>query len=153
LNLEFTNITSPVDGRTSRANVTEGNLVNAGDPVLTTVVSTDKVYAYFDASEALYLKYMRAAREGTRASSRDTPNVIYLGLANEQGFPHEGKMDCIAARASGVREQGRLVHAWPVRTPEAGRKRQIHGHGRYGPRADHRPDTQGRAGRRQEQYR
>jgi len=98
LNLEFTNITSPVDGRTSRANVTEGNLVNAGDPVLTTVVSTDKVYAYFDASEALYLKYMRAARDGTRASSRDTPNVIYLGLANEQGFPHEGKMDFVDNR-------------------------------------------------------
>jgi len=98
LNLEFTNITSPVDGRTSRANVTEGNLVNAGDPVLTTVVSTDKVYAYFDASEALYLKYMRAARDGTRASSRDTPNVIYLGLANEEGFPHEGKMDFVDNR-------------------------------------------------------
>lgn len=98
LNLEFTNITSPVEGRTSRANVTEGNLVNAGEPVLTTVVSTDKVYAYFDASEALYLKYMRAARDGTRTSSRDTPNVIYLGLANEEGFPHEGKMDFVDNR-------------------------------------------------------
>lgn len=98
LNLEFTNITAPVAGRTSRANVTEGNLVNVGDPVLTTVVSTDRVYAYFDASEALYLKYMRAAREGTRPSSRDTPNVIYLGLANEDGFPHEGKMDFVDNR-------------------------------------------------------
>lgn len=98
LNLEFTSITAPVDGRTSRANVTEGNLVNAGDPILTTVVSTDKVYAYFDASEALYLKYMRAAKDGTRASSRDTPNVIYLGLSNEEGFPHEGKMDFVDNR-------------------------------------------------------
>jgi len=98
LNLEFTNITAPVSGRTSRANVTEGNLVAVGDPVLTTVVSTDRVYAYFDASEAIYLKYMRAAREGTRASSRDTPNVIYLGLANEDGFPHEGKMDFVDNR-------------------------------------------------------
>ncbi|NML63453.1 efflux RND transporter periplasmic adaptor subunit [Massilia sp. RP-1-19] len=100
LNLEFTKITAPVDGRTSRANVTEGNLVNVGDPVLTTVVSTDRVYAYFDASEALYLKYMRAAREGTRPSSRDTPSVIYLGLANEQGFPHQGKMDFVDNRLS-----------------------------------------------------
>lgn len=98
LNLEFTSIKSPVDGRTSRANVTEGNLVNAGDPILTTVVSTDRVYAYFDASEALYLKYMRAAREGTRQSSRDAPNIIYLGLANEEGFPHEGKMDFVDNR-------------------------------------------------------
>ncbi len=98
LNLEFTNITAPVDGRTSRANVTEGNLVNVGDPILTTVVSTDRVYAYFDASEALYLKYMRAAREGTRPSSRDTPSVVYLGLANEEGFPHQGKMDFVDNR-------------------------------------------------------
>lgn len=98
LNLEFTNVTAPIDGRTSRANVTEGNLVTVGDPVLTTMVSTDKVYAYFDASEAIYLKYMRAAQEGTRASSRDKPNVIYLGLANEEGFPHEGKMDFVDNR-------------------------------------------------------
>jgi RND family efflux transporter MFP subunit len=62
LNLEFTRITAPVSGRTSRANVTVGNLVNIGDPILTTLVSTDRIYAYFDASEALYLKYMRAAR-------------------------------------------------------------------------------------------
>jgi len=98
LNVEFTNITAPIDGRTSRANVTEGNLVTIGDPVLTTMVSTDKVYAYFDASEALYLKYMRAAHEGSRSSSRDKPNIIYLGLANEEGFPHEGKMDFVDNR-------------------------------------------------------
>jgi RND family efflux transporter MFP subunit len=72
LNLEFTRITAPVSGRTSRANVTVGNLVNIGDPILTTLVSTDRIYAYFDASEALYLKYMRAARDGTRPSSRDS---------------------------------------------------------------------------------
>ncbi|WP_371867375.1 efflux RND transporter periplasmic adaptor subunit [Pseudoduganella guangdongensis] len=113
LNLEFTHITSPVDGRTSRANVTEGNLVNAGDPILTTVVSTDRVYAYFDASEALYLKYMRAARDGTRQSSRDVPNIIYLGLANEEGFPHEGKMDFVDNRLNPATAslRGRAVFA------------------------------------------
>lgn len=93
LNLEFTNITAPVTGRTSRANLTEGNLVSIGDPVLTTLVSSDRVYAYFDASEAIYLKYMRSAREGSRPSSRDAPNEVRLGLANEEGFPHAGKMD------------------------------------------------------------
>ena len=98
LNLEFTRISAPVSGRTSRANVTEGNLVNVGDPVLTTVVSNDRIYAYFDASEAVYLKYMRAAREGTRPSSREVPNVIYLGLANEEGYPHEGHMNFVDNR-------------------------------------------------------
>jgi RND family efflux transporter MFP subunit len=102
LNLEFSRITAPVAGRTSRANVTEGNLVGVGDPVLTTVVSNDKVYAYFDASEALYLKYVRAAREGTRSSSRDAPNLVRLGLANEQGYPHEGKMDFVDNRLNPV---------------------------------------------------
>ncbi|NNG22526.1 efflux RND transporter periplasmic adaptor subunit [Telluria aromaticivorans] len=98
LNLEFSRITAPIAGRTSRANITEGNLVGLGDPVLTTVVSSDKVYAYFDASEAIYLKYMRAAREGSRPSSRETPNEVRLGLANEEGYPHTGRMDFVDNR-------------------------------------------------------
>lgn len=98
LNLEFTRITAPVSGRTSRANVTVGNLVNIGDPILTTVVSSDRVYAYFDASEAIYLKYMRSARDGSRPSSRDAPNIVRLGLANEEGFPHEGVMNFVDNR-------------------------------------------------------
>lgn len=98
LNLEFTRIVAPVAGRTSRANVTVGNLVGVGDPVLTSLVSSDKVYAYFDASEALYLKYMRAAREGSRPSSRDTPNAVFLGLSNEEGYPHAGHMDFVDNR-------------------------------------------------------
>ncbi len=98
LNLEFTRITAPISGRTSRANVTAGNLVNIGDPILTTLVSSDKIYAYFDASEAIYLKYMRAARDGSRPSSRDTPSLVRIGLANEEGFPHEGKMDFVDNR-------------------------------------------------------
>src|SRR5690606_41331926 len=55
-------ITSPIDGRVSRAEITEGNLVGAGQSLLTTVVSTDKVYAYFDADERVFLKYIELAR-------------------------------------------------------------------------------------------
>ena len=98
LNIEYANITAPVSGRTSRANVTPGNLVGVGDPVLTTLVSSDKVYAYFDASEATYLKYMRAARDGSRPSSRDVANPVQMGLSNEQGYPHAGKMDFVDNR-------------------------------------------------------
>ncbi len=100
LNLEFSRITAPVSGRTSRANITPGNLVTVGDPVLTTLVSTDKVYAYFDASEAVYLKYVKAAQEGTRPSSRTTPNPVMMGLANEEGYPHQGRMDFVDNRLS-----------------------------------------------------
>ena len=98
LNLSFTRIASPINGRISRAAVTPGNLVNAGEPVLTTIVSMDRVYAYFDASEATYLKYVRAARDGTRPSSRETANPVLMGLSDEQGYPHQGNMDFVDNR-------------------------------------------------------
>ena len=96
LNLEFTQVRAPVTGRSSRANVTPGNLVNVGEPVLTTVVSSDKVYAYFDASEATFLKYAAAARAG--GAKREQASKVHLGLANEQGYPHEGRMDFVDNR-------------------------------------------------------
>jgi RND family efflux transporter MFP subunit len=89
LNVEYATITAPVAGRTSRANITPGNLVGVGDPVLTTLVSSDRVYAYFDASEATYLKYMRAAKP---------VSAVQMGLTNEQGFPHTGKLDFVDNR-------------------------------------------------------
>lgn len=98
LNLEFTRVSAPISGRSSRANVTPGNLVGVGDPVLTTLVSSDKVYAYFDASEATFLKYAKAARAGTLPSHRNSPNKVLLGLANEEGYPHEGQMDFVDNR-------------------------------------------------------
>ena len=98
LNLSFTRIASPINGRISRAAVTPGNLVNAGEPVLTTIVSMDRVYAYFDASEATYLKYVRAAKDGTRPSSRDTANAVLMGLSDETGYPHQGSMDFVDNR-------------------------------------------------------
>jgi RND family efflux transporter MFP subunit len=98
LNQGYTRVVSPIAGRASRTMVTAGNLVGAGDPILTTVVSMDKVYAWFDASEAQYLRYQKAAREGTRPSSRDTPNTVLMGLADETGHPHAGRMDFVDNR-------------------------------------------------------
>ena len=90
LNVEYANVTAPVSGRTSRANVTPGNLVGVGDTVLTTLVSSDRVYAYFDASEATYLKYMRA--------TKPVQTAVQMGLSNEAGFPHTGKLDFVDNR-------------------------------------------------------
>jgi RND family efflux transporter MFP subunit len=101
LNVSYARITSPIAGRISRVNVTAGNLVGVSEPVLTTIVSTNKVYAYFDTSEATYLKYGRVTREGTRSSSRearDTANPVMMGLSNEEGFPHKGSMDFVDNR-------------------------------------------------------
>ncbi|KQW46599.1 MULTISPECIES: efflux RND transporter periplasmic adaptor subunit [unclassified Roseateles] len=90
LNIDYANVTAPVSGRTSRANVTPGNLVGQGDVVLTTIVSSDRVHAYFDASEAAYLKYMRAAKPSAV--------LVQMGLSNEQGYPHTGKLDFVDNR-------------------------------------------------------
>lgn len=98
LNLSFTQITSPIAGRISRALVTAGNLVNAGEPVLTTIVSIERVYAYFDASEATYLKYVRASSDGSRTSARETDSPVLMGLSDEDGFPHQGRMDFVDNR-------------------------------------------------------
>ncbi|MBB2496014.1 multidrug efflux RND transporter periplasmic adaptor subunit MexE [Aquipseudomonas ullengensis] len=91
LNLSFTRITAPIDGRVSRAEITEGNLVGAGQSLLTTVVSTDKVYAYFDADERVFLKYVELARQ-SGSQTRDA-SPVYLGLSSEDGNPHLGQLD------------------------------------------------------------
>ena len=100
LNLEFTRIRAPVAGRISRAMVTPGNLISVGTPVLTTLVSQDRVHAYFDASEATYLKYLRLIRAGTLSSPRTSPVQAWLGLADEEGFPHQGRIDFVDNRVN-----------------------------------------------------
>ncbi|HEY8548942.1 MAG TPA: efflux RND transporter periplasmic adaptor subunit [Vicinamibacterales bacterium] len=96
LDLEFTRVTSPIDGRVGRAIVTEGNLVSSGPgeaTLLTTVVSLDPIYASFEADEQAFLRYSRLAKEGRRPNARALGLPIRLALANETDFPHEGKLD------------------------------------------------------------
>jgi RND family efflux transporter, MFP subunit len=98
LNLSFTKVTAPIDGQASRAEITRGNLVtggNNGGTLLTTIVSTDPMYVYFDGDEHAYLRYNQLARAGERPSSRTFANPVRVGLANEEGFPHEGHMDFV----------------------------------------------------------
>jgi len=90
LNLEFTEVRSPIDGRVSRALITAGNLVSSTS-LLTTVVSDDRIYAYFDADEQTYLKFARDAAKGSDSHHAQSP--VYMGLVNEQGYPHEGRLD------------------------------------------------------------
>jgi RND family efflux transporter MFP subunit len=98
LNLNFTRVTSPITGRVSRAEVTRGNLVTGGSnggTLLTSVVSTDPMYLYFEGDEQAYLRYGQMARSGERPSSRDVATPVQVGLANEEGFPHTGKVDFV----------------------------------------------------------
>jgi multidrug efflux system membrane fusion protein len=91
LNLSFTRVTAPISGRVSRADITAGNIVTADQTPLTSLVSTDKVYAYFDADERVFLKYNQLSRAGQRSQT----SPVYLGLSNEDGNPHLGQMDFV----------------------------------------------------------
>ena len=98
LNLNFTRVTSPIAGRVSRAEVTRGNLVtggNNGGTLLSTVVSIDPIYLYFDADEQSYLRYTQMAHTGAGLNGHDGGNPVMVGLANEDGFPHAGAVDFV----------------------------------------------------------
>lgn len=91
LNLDFTRVTAPIDGRASRAMITSGNLVSAGDTasVLTTLVSQEKMYVYFEVDEATFLHYQAMTRQGQQRNALP----VEIGLVDEQGYPHQGKID------------------------------------------------------------
>ncbi len=98
LNLTFTRVTAPISGRVSRAIVTVGNLVTSGRTQLTTIVSLNPIYVSFNADEQAYLRFEKYARldgrEDGGASQRSGAlgNPVYVGLDDEHGYPHEGRL-------------------------------------------------------------
>lgn len=90
LNLAYTRVVSPIDGRVSKAEVTTGNLVD-GAVILTSVVSNKQIYASFDGDEETFLRVGRVAQKGGAVK-------VSVGLANETGFPHEGKLEFVDNR-------------------------------------------------------
>jgi RND family efflux transporter MFP subunit len=97
LNLGYTRVTAPVSGRASRYVVTVGNLIQSGDQnggtLLTTVVSVDPMYVYFDMDERTVLRARQLIREGKATLARETEWPVALGLATEEGFPHQGTIN------------------------------------------------------------
>ena len=87
LNLSYTRVTAPIDGRVSKAEITLGNLVDAS-AVLTSIVSLDRIYASFDGDEETYLRVSGEAHKGEAVP-------VHVGLADEDGFPHEGKLEFV----------------------------------------------------------
>jgi membrane fusion protein, multidrug efflux system len=102
LNIEFTHVLAPITGRVSRHLVTPGNLVQGSDngptTLLTTIVSMDPIYIYFDVDESIYQRNSKLWFEGKRPSSRDTPNPVQVALSGETKPSHEGHMDFIDNR-------------------------------------------------------
>ncbi len=99
LNLGFTKVTAPVSGRVSRYLVTVGNMVQSADlanvTLLTTIVSVDPMYVYFDVDERTVLRIRQLIREGNTKAASEVALPAMLGLANEGGFPHAGMIDFI----------------------------------------------------------
>ena len=124
LNVEFCSIHSPIDGRVSRENVTVGNLVTP-DPsksgILTTVVAIDPLYAYWDVDENAVLNYIKYLKEGKIKHPNEARFPSFLGLQNEEGFPHEGYIDFVDNRVSSGTGTMRIRGQWkswnPLLTP------------------------------------
>jgi multidrug efflux system membrane fusion protein len=95
LNLDYAVVRAPISGRIGKAEVTEGNLVDSS-VVLTSIVSIDPVYVSFDGDEATFLQLGALARQGAAGVK------VQMGLANEAGFPHEGKLDFVDNRIDPV---------------------------------------------------
>ncbi|WP_296002869.1 efflux RND transporter periplasmic adaptor subunit [Rugamonas sp.] len=113
LNLSYTQVTSPINGRVSKAEITLGNLVDPS-AILSSVVSTDRIYASFDGDEDTFLRVGAQAQKGE-------PVVVKVGLANETGFPHEGKLEFVDnqldARSGSVRMRATFANTDNVLVP------------------------------------
>lgn len=118
LQLEFTEVRAPVAGKTSRALVTAGNLAVADQTVLTTVVSQDPMYAYFDVDENSYLRYREQKRDDGGAPAGTS---VRVGLANEEGYPHAGTINFfdnqVNSAVGTIRVRAVLPNAGRIFTP------------------------------------
>jgi len=132
LDLQFTQVRAPIDGRIGRAMITEGNLAQADATLLTTLVSQDPMYVYFESDEQTYLRYADLARKGERTRSS---NPVRIGLADEQGFPHQGTVDFVDNQvdpATGtIRARAVLPNPDRVFTPGLFARVQVEGSGEF----------------------
>ena len=118
LNLEFTEVRAPIDGRVGRAMLTVGNLAIADQSLLTSLVSQDPVYVYFDPNEQSYLRYNAFVRQDRNGPATLT---VRVGLANEEGFPHVGTVDFldnkVDPQTGSIRVRAQLNNADRAFTP------------------------------------
>lgn len=132
LDLQFTHVRSPIDGRAGRALVTEGNLAQADATQLTTVVSQDPVFVYFESDEQSFLRYAELARKGERG---ETHNPVRVGLASETGYPHQGTVDFVDnqvdPRTGTIRARAVLKNPDRLFTPGLFARVQLQGSGRF----------------------
>src|SRR3979411_130127 len=137
LYIEFTRVTAPITGRVGRAEITEGNLVEGGAGQirpLTSLVSLDPIYVYFDVDEQTYLKYARVT-QSHGPSSHELHSAAHLGLADEDAFPHVGQVSFVDNQVSSSTGTIRLRATFPNKnlalTPGLFARIRLQGGGTY----------------------
>ncbi|RZL93596.1 MAG: efflux RND transporter periplasmic adaptor subunit, partial [Variovorax sp.] len=123
LDLQFTQVRAPIGGRAGRALVTEGNLAQADATLLTTLVSQDPVFIYFESDEQTWLRHAPGAGEGS--------NAVRVGVSSETGYPHEGTVDFVDnqvdARTGTIRARAVLRNPDRMFTPGQFARVQLQG--------------------------
>jgi len=102
VNLNFTRVIAPLSGRISRQLIDPGNMVKADETPLTTIVKLDPIYAYYDEDERTMLRVRRLIRAGAVKSIREAAVPVLLGLVDEEGFPHVGRIDFVDNRVDSM---------------------------------------------------
>src|SRR5262249_11557461 len=122
--LDYTRVTSPIDGQIGRYYMTYGNIVNQDQTLLTTVVSLDPIYAYFDMDEPTLHRIYRGVNAGR--INRPAEGVpVLMGLQGENGYPHRGTLNFVNNQVNPTTGSisARAVFANPI--PEGGRVRLL----------------------------
>ncbi len=135
LDLDWSRVTAPISGRVGRKLITEGNLISGGVSVLTTIVQLDPIYCYFDVDERSALRYRELARQGKRESALYQAIPAEMGLADQDGFPHRGKIDFvdneISANTGSIKARGVFANADRLMSPGFFARVRIPGSGDY----------------------
>jgi len=118
LNLGFTRITSPINGRIGRHFLDAGNLVKDDDTALATVVSLDPIHAYFDMDEVTFLRIRRALNEGKIKQATEQP--LFMRLADEVDYPHKGVVDFVNNQVNAATGAVTVRGVFPNPKPAAG---------------------------------
>jgi membrane fusion protein, multidrug efflux system len=122
LQYDFTEVTSPIDGMISRYYLTLGNLVNQDSTLLTTIVSQDPMYTYFEMDEPTLLRIRRAINEGKIKQPKDGTMSILMGLQGEDGFPHKGTVNFINNQVNPQTGSILVRGIFPNHKPEGGQR-------------------------------
>jgi RND family efflux transporter MFP subunit len=122
LNVTFSKIDAPIAGKISRSRITVGNLVDANSTILTTIVSVDPMYVYFDVDERTMLALARETREGKLEGRKTATVPVYMGLTGEKGYPHSGTIDFLENRVNPETGTMRVRGVFSNPKPERGER-------------------------------